>query len=382
MLFRRGRGLQERVGASVARSSAGAVVKIGSREFSMTSKEIARGAEIADFALYGLAAIGMSHGVEIDFDAPVTESALAHVNELGEMWELWSTRLPRRIHPLRLHVSNVVTNPSASGSGSGLLCMSGGVDSTYAGITASKRLNLTAGMLIAGADYPSEDDPRFLALSARVGRLSERIGLDLFTVATDIQRLKIEYRMFHPLLLAMCLHYASDRFSRGAFASDFCGAQEFHVHPWGNNSLVAAKLGSERFPVFHVGADVRRTEKVRAIAQHENGLIPHLSVCSADISSSGNCGVCAKCVRTKLSLMSLGCDHSAGFADGASPLQLLDQVPIERSTLKLLRTEVFLMEIIGDLRDEAAREVVRRYLERVRRSHRQRPAERRRLSFG
>lgn len=382
MLFRKGRSLHERVGASVLRSPAGVVVKIGTRQFSIASKEIAHGAEIADFALFGLAAIGMSHGVEIDLDAPVTESALTQVNELGEMWELWSTRLPRRIHPLRLHASEVVTSPFATGSGGGVLCMSGGVDSTYAAITASKELNLTDGMLIAGADYPSEDDPRFIALRARVGRLSGCIGLPLLTVATDIQRLKIEYRMFHTLVLAMCMHFASDRFSCGAFASDFCGAQEFHIHPWGNNSLVAAKLGTERFPVLHLGGTIRRTEKVRAIADHEKGLMPHVSVCSANISSSGNCGVCAKCVRTKLNLMSLGYDYSAAFADGSSPLRLLDQVPIERSTPKLLRMEVFLKEIIGDLRDEEAREVVRRYLDRVRRSHPQRPTERRTLSFG
>lgn len=371
----------ERVRASVVRSPDGVAVRIGSREFSIGSKEIANRLEIADFALYGLAAVGMSHDLEIEFDGPVTSSALAQVNAFGAIWALWHTRAPRSLHPLRITASEVVADPPSTGSGGGVLCLSGGVDSTYAARTAPPESRFTCGMLIAGADYASEGDAQFRALELRVGRLAERLGLELRTVATDIRRLKIEYRMLHPLVLAMALHFASDEFSQGGFAADYTARQEHHVHPWGNNSVVAATLATDRFPIFHLGGNAGRSEKVRAIAADERNLMPLLSVCARDISSSGNCGRCEKCVRTKLNLMTGGFDFAAGFVDGTSPLLLLDRLPIDRSHSKLIRAEVALQDIADDLRDEAARAIVLRRLERVRSAHRIRPIERGRLDF-
>lgn len=359
-----------RIDASIsANMPRSATVSVGRRQFSVGCETIPYdAAALADYALFALAALSMTHDLDIVFDARVSASAVAKVNEIGRLWLLWGSRYARRIYPLRLHAGNVEDAPSPTPA-AGVLCMSGGVDSTFAALTRPPELNFRAGLLVAGADYPSLDDPRFTALRDRVTRICEKLELEPVVVWTDLRRLKINYNMFHPLLLAMCMDYIKPAFTHGAYAADYTAAQEFHVHPWGNNSAIAGALSSGTFPIHHLGSEHGRSFKVRALMADNRGLMQAASFCPRNISNAGNCGTCGKCIRTKLNMLTGNADF-ATFVDKTDPLTLLPMRKLTPKRNARLGVEAFLHDIYFDLPEGEKRVVVGKQLERVREANR------------
>jgi len=73
--------------------------------------------------------------------------------------------------------------------------------------------------------------------------------------------------------------------------------------PLGSHPLTDPLWSNECVEIIHDGAEVRRIDKVRKIAECESALA-NLRVCFDDVNV--NCGRCAKCLRTMISLRLLG----------------------------------------------------------------------------
>lgn len=87
----------------------------------------------------------------------------------------------------------------------------------------------------------------------------------------------------------------------------------------GNSAGLASVLGQRGFPIRTYGQDHDRVQKLRAIAETDEGLLPLMSVCWRDTSQGGNCGHCAKCVMTRRNLRAIGLADGRMFPD-APPL--------------------------------------------------------------
>ena len=269
-----------------------------------------------DFAVYGLAGLSMSAGLSLTIDDPVSRAMASTLARMTQAFDLLA--LPR-LHPLRITLTQVVDDPAVPVPDRGLLCLSGGIDSTFAA-TEARHHGVTHGLLIAGADYPDAECAGYRELRQRVDGIARRLGLQLTEVRTTIRTVPFRWDMLHALNLAMCLTFLAPDFRQGAFALDNTLLQDLARHPWGNSAGLASTLGQRSFPIHSYGQNHDRVEKLRAIAATDPGLLPLLSVCWRDTAQGGNCGACTKCVMTRLNLLAISQPEAAMFPD-APPLQ-------------------------------------------------------------
>lgn len=351
---------RETVTAAISHHADSVDVTIGDRAFSLRGERLGpHPRQHADFALYGLAAIAMSHNLEIKLDHQVSAVALSRIRELGRNWLRWA---PRKVYPLRIHASEVLDDVPGNDDG-GILCLSGGVDSTY-GALAARESGYTHGLLIGGTDYSDVSGPGFAELTGRVGRIADELDLVLATVNTDITRLKIRWGLFHPLILTMCLRYTGAGLGFGGYAADTTHAEEFLIHPWGNNHEVARLMTTPDFPVHFLGAYSGRSAKARAIAPRRQ-LLDNLSVCYADTSTGGNCGKCEKCLRTRLNLATGGFDDEGLFREQADLVAYVRRLRVPFNKTNRAAQALFFGDIYFDLPDGELREAAGAFLERL-----------------
>ncbi|MDT8344877.1 MAG: hypothetical protein RQ752_10660 [Thermohalobaculum sp.] len=290
--------------------------------------------EVVDFALFGLAALSMSDNIEITVDQPVSASAARQIAMLAHVYHAFALV---NIAPLRLDLTNIVADPSPIATGRKIVCFSGGADSTAGAVEAVTRHGYTHALLIAGADYPSADHPGFIDLRVRVGRMADRLGLGLVTVETDIRALRVNWRMTHALCIAMCLHAHGAVFDAGGFGADTSDLADLVCHPWGMSNGLIDTLGTALLPVDLFNRTLWRPERLARIISHDPALARDLAVCWVDTRSSGNCGTCQKCLRTRMNLQSLGFDASGMFAqtpDLLATVRALD-VPASFTSIRL-----------------------------------------------
>ena len=352
----------ETVTASVRLEPGRAEISLGSRSFQIVGPRTGdREREDIDFALYGLAVIAMTHNVQISLDGPVTESALVQLRKLGNIWQRWT---PRKVYPLKIEPSAIIGEDNIERRG-GMLCMSGGVDSTYAALRASQDYGFSHALLIGGADYMDPEGPGFRELKQRVANLSAMAGLELTTVATNLKKLRIRWGLFHTLLLAMCLRYAGRGLGFGGWAADYTDFEAFMSHPWGNNRIVASLIGTPGFHIHYLGAEVGRSKKVRSIIADSRPLIEHVSVCYSDSSSGGNCGKCEKCLRTRLNIATASSEMPHLFKENNNLLNEVKRMGIPRRRQDRNVAALRMSDIYFDLPEGELRDAVGRYLKRL-----------------
>jgi hypothetical protein len=109
--------------------------------------------------------------------------------------------------------------------------------------------------------------------------------------------------MTHVLGIAAALHQFHRQFASAVIADDV--PYEAQVTPWSSNGITNQMLGCRAFPIRPTGAAWSRTEKAGAVAGNP-AVLQHLRVCYERPELGENCGVCEKCVRTKLNFHAVG----------------------------------------------------------------------------
>jgi hypothetical protein len=303
--------------ATVQQQGASAKVKFGAQTLSFTvlNNDIPQH-ETFDFAALAMAAFSMSHNIEIDLSFPISKSMAQRLIDIRKVYGLWSLDT---LAPLRVNATEVVDPQSpAIRSGSGVICLSGGLDSLSAAISAIQSNSASHALLIAGADYRSSQDPGFLQLKDRVERLSSRLKLETLTLETNVRQLGINWDMLHGFNLGACLHFLSPLLSHGSFAQDDTNYQQRFRGPWGNFSYLPNLMSTEGFDVRTYGEEFDRVDKLRHVVEFDERLLSDLSVCFADKTQGGNCGRCFKCVITRAGFHALGISQKDCFVDTSS----------------------------------------------------------------
>jgi len=254
---------------------------------------------VEDFAPLFLAAISVSRGRPFVYEGPVSRSAEAQLRRYG----LVLRSLPGLdLHPLRLTLPNVV-DPPPGGEAGRMLALSGGVDSTYAAVTARDRL--THLMYVDGDGFPESGRGDFAAARRRAAAIAEALGLELIIVETDAREHFGAWWMLHTTMLAGCLHFAGRGLGGGAIAADVTPQQELLSIPWGNLGGIVACLGTDGFGIDYLGGEASRTQKVVALAQVRPELFAQITVCMRQGAQGGNCGTCEKCLRTRFCMAAI-----------------------------------------------------------------------------
>ena len=250
----------------------------------------------ASFAVWGLLAAAMEGGFNLHINRPIDPVVAANAKRLTRIWEMWVPSLYRSIEISGEGEWSRTTRDRLPR----VQLYSGGCDSTYAILKDSNPRQRGYVATIHGLDYRNEKvkSDAFAQLLAKTDPLLEALNYQRIVVRTNANH--DPEKLTHGFTLASCLFLLSDLFSEGTLAADLTPPQDALPFPWGTNHITNPYLAGSDFVVRTVGAEIGRTAKLAAIAA--SGWLPFLACCRRSNSIPTNCGVCSKCVRTKVML--------------------------------------------------------------------------------
>lgn len=332
-------------------------VALGDHHWVVRSDWVTERPETDDVAFIGGMILSMCQNIAFETDLRVSEGCLRSVENLR--YALRTLR-HRKIYFPDYRLGPIVKNP-APRTENGVLCVSGGLDSTFSAFLNQKeKLGLTHGMVMIGADYDDNADPRNAVLRDRTRILCERFGLEHKAVEISPSFVKLVlWRMFHPVVLWMLTKYLEPRVSRSAISADLTLVGELGLFPWGNCSAIVRCISDVTFPVAHVGIDYPRYRKMAVLVEEARDIVPNMIVCGKLTSAGMNCGQCKKCIRTQLNLVAAGHPMPEIFAEHPDleqwlrkPQRFRGQKQLRATLVRAVEYEVSLPK--GPLRDAAA----------------------------
>jgi hypothetical protein len=259
--------------------------------------------QVHDFAVLSALVVAMREGRPIHVEGPVTETLIRGLEEFQEAWALWHTKYT----PVRITADQIVPVETAS-TRRGMFAFSGGVDGTFALLRHHKaRAGLrtarpVGAMLVHGFDIPLGEQQAFDRARAGVADVIGALGLPLAVVRTNWRSEACKVWPQEYLAgLSACLHQF-----RGLANIGVLGAGEDYAHfepPVGsNNPITNHLLSGGGFEIHTEGGGFTRTQRVALINDYPE-IAAKLRVCWEGPLTGGNCGLCEKCIRTKLNFM-------------------------------------------------------------------------------
>ena len=251
------------------------------------------------FALWAVVPLAMRLGRGVTIEGRVSPEALNHAAELTEIWE--QARADVFTH-CRFGADHPV--PSAAAPDAAILTYSGGIDSTGAMVRLHDETDERPDLLMVhGMDYHYTDDARFAALLEQTRPVRASWGCKTRVVRTNMARVLRRHGVPADLgfgfQLAACQFLFEHRYARALTASDNALWQEVAYGPYGTNSGTTPLLRSEAMGCDLLDLDLARDAKIIILSRHPDAL-PALSFCKDYPTRPRNCGVCAKCVRSKV----------------------------------------------------------------------------------
>jgi hypothetical protein len=202
----------------------------------------------------------------------------------------------------------------------GVFAFSGGVDSVFAllrhhqGHSGRRTCRPIAAVMVQGFDIPLAAKDTFAVAERAARGILEQLSVPLAIVRTNWKEaLSRNWHAEFGAGLVSCLHQFTGLANFGVLGADEDYADlEF---PWGSNPVTNHLLSGGKFGIHTEGAGFTRTARVHFIAQFPNAA-RRLRVCWEGPVTGQNCGICEKCIRTKLNFMASGHDPTVCF-DGA-----------------------------------------------------------------
>jgi hypothetical protein len=254
----------------------------------------------------------MRRGWSVRVHGDLSESGLRNLHEVQRAWSLWRPEVYRVVDLIPDRV--VAERPRSNRTIQAFSC---GVDATFT-LLSNKYLNrerggydVTAGLLVHGFDVAYDNTSDFAKLADKARRTLDQAGVELKLVRTNSRTLNVQsWQNSNTAQLAACLHQFSSHYGRALLGS----AEPYDVPSLGvgANPITDNLLSGDLMAVVHDGAGYSRTEKVEAISRFPF-FVDQLKVCWEGRSQHENCGVCEKCIRTRLNFAAAGHDAPSCF---------------------------------------------------------------------
>jgi hypothetical protein len=269
---------------------------------------------LLDFAVLATVFYAMRRGKALHINGPVSRAMLTNLEELQEAWAMWSPMY--KVVPVTAlsEVDDVAAKDRA-----GVFAYSGGVDSVFSLLrhvrdTARRRTcKPVAACLVQGFDIALYETDAIATAVESAHRVLDPLGIPLAVIKTNwTDHLCGEWTNEFGAALAACLHQFAGLANFGVM-----GADEDYAHialPWGSNPASNPFLSGGSFEVITEGGGFTRTQRVKAISEYYE-VARNLRVCWEGERTGRNCGVCEKCIRTKLNFMAVG-KEPVCFSDG------------------------------------------------------------------
>lgn len=270
-----------------------------------------------DFAVWALMPLAMLRNVDLRIEGRVSERAIASAELISDIWEKWR---PAIFHRVRISADETFSERRQSSRT--LSFFSGGVDSTYSPLRSLREEGEKSDCLsLHGMDYRYEDQENFDKLLAKTRPFTDAHCDKAHVVRTTLGQVYFRHfyqeeirRSFSVYMMMACASFYND-YDQYRIAADHRIDQQYWCHPYGNSTGTNRLIKSANADLATMHDDVARSDKVRYL--HDAGLdLSTLSVCPDKSVQPKNCGVCGKCIRTKVMFQA---------ATGQAPDIFLDQ---------------------------------------------------------
>lgn len=326
-----------------------------------------------DFAVWYALPIAMRLGKNLHIAGVGSRQVAANALRMSEIWESW---VPGHFSAVQVSFDHYeLPRESSSAEPGSLFFYSGGVDSTYSLLarrTEGKKQSL---LTIHGMDYKQDDDERFAALVEKTKVFARTVGEETILVKTNARAVYKKHRV-NPecgevafiFNLSGAGFLFSESFGELCIAADYSLAQEYLAHPYGSNSATNPLFASGTTGLVTCDTTVTRFDKAAILASAPDALAA-LSFCKRYKIRPHNCGLCQKCLRTKL--MFLG---STGQIPDIFQVRDIPKHWIRTFDLKKKTQKTFLVDILQGARRNGRLDLIpdaRSVLQRIKKPDRE-----------
>jgi len=273
----------------------------------------------------------LERGVRLRPEDPPSATWCANVARLVELYRRWwGYRGP---DPL----DGVAARPDAGPPRpEGGQCFSGGIDSFYTLVHSPHRRDVL--VALHGFDIALDDERRMAAFERSLRTVAAVTGRRAVVLRTSIRRHPILRRLSwdreHGSILAAAGHVLAGTIGSLVIPASWSRAWSLG---WGSNWESDPLWSSDRLRVIHDDAAIERWDKVPFLAS-SSLFFAHLRVCWENRVPEGNCGICEKCVRTRVVFARFGLEARGRGAFATSrPLPAsLDALVLHRKQLEIV----------------------------------------------
>ena len=263
----------------------------------------------ADLALTSLLFLAMRRRTDLHIRGSVSRSLLDRAERFMQIWSLWR---PDEFGTVQLSADHELPDraPDEARDRMAVCAFSGGVDSACtvlmhsSGLAGRVTRQLLVGVLIQGFDVGLEDQLAFEITERSCRTMLDDLGIPLSILQTN-WRLDVcgNWELEHGAGVTSCLKLWENRVGSLLFGSD----EDYSrlVVPWGSHPFPTTLLAARGIDLVYDGGHLNRTQKVRILADWPEGY-NQLRVCWEGEITGKNCGVCEKCIRTKLNALVSG----------------------------------------------------------------------------
>ncbi len=279
----------------------------------------------------------------LEFDDPVDPVWLANIPPIEALLHEWWGLAPR--------TPRATTRPPAAtrDGGARALFFSGGVDCFYTLLRSGEHVDRL--ILIHGFDYPRDDRPRLEATGRMLRDAAAARSVCGATIHTNAREHPlfdgVDWERAHGGVLAAVGHLIGGGTGDVLISSS---VNRVTPVPWGSHWRLDPLWSSSRRHLVHVGQELRKEDKIRAIA---NEPLAHrlLRVCWENRSASGNCSRCYKCIYARLVLAEVGALDQFEVFDGLDTLAAdVDALPRGKHEMRTFKTLMDSPRLRADVR--------------------------------
>lgn len=239
----------------------------------------------------------MRKNVDLHVVGGVDETALENFAEIQNTLTTW---YPKRVRKIRVTSDSTIKSPQPANVGA---FFSGGVDSFY---TLSKT-DLDKILFVGGFDIPATEPERIERAAEASRAAAEEFGVELLEATTNMRQITDPVVSWgfeqHGASLAAVAYAFRNQIGIMHIASSY---SDEDLHPWGSHPDLDPLWSTSGQEILHTSTRELRVEKVAAIMEFPSAR-RHLRVCWMD-TDAFNCGVCEKCVRTRINLRAANFD--------------------------------------------------------------------------
>ncbi|WP_157648569.1 hypothetical protein [Thiobacillus denitrificans] len=279
---------------------------------------------VLDGFVFGVIFIAMQLGRPVKVHGSLSRTACFNLAELQSAWACWR---PHKYQRVEIVPDEIVDFPAFGHPPRAISAFSGGVDGTFTAIRHKHKLlgnasyPLTDVLLVHGFDVPLGKPEAFDLLLQRIRPLVDELGLGMKVIRTNLKEASGQYwEDSFGVQLAACLHNYSHDFNYALMGSGEPYSNIFY--PWGSTPATDYLMSGDQMQLVLDGSAYTRTEKMETLRHHPTAL-KTLKVCWEGSNQERNCGVCEKCIRTKLNLLAVGVSDAPCFDEALDPKQIL-----------------------------------------------------------